>query len=100
MEKILIIRANDFDNKLDALEYIASQLKFPDYFGENLDALFDCLCDIDSKVNIALDNILPDEVSDWYEALYDTIIDAALENSNIRLYLPVDFVEDADVEQE
>ena len=88
MEKILIIRANDFDNKLDALEYIASQLKFPDYFGNNLDALFDCLLDIENKVNIAIDPVFIDESPEWYEALYDTIVDAAFENENIHLYFP------------
>ncbi len=30
-----------------AREYIAEQLGFPDYYGKNLDALFDCLTDLD-----------------------------------------------------
>jgi RNAse (barnase) inhibitor barstar len=88
MEKILIIGANDFDKKKEALGYIASELDFPSYFGGNLDALFDCLCDIEDKVNIAIDPIEVDESPDWYEALYDTIVDAALENENINLFFP------------
>ena len=32
---------------MDALyDLLASELMFPDYFGKNLDALFDCLCDL------------------------------------------------------
>lgn len=33
-----------------AHEYIASVLKFPDYYGRNLDALFDCLCEYSGMI--------------------------------------------------
>jgi|GEM_PF-5594467 len=88
MEKILIIGANDFKKKKEALGYIASELDFPSSFGGNLDALFDCLCDIENKVNIAIDPAVVDESPNWYEALYETIVDASHENENIHLYFP------------
>lgn len=88
MEKILVIRENDFKRKKDAMEFIAENLEFPDYFGGNLDALFDCLIDIEEKTNIAIDPIFDDESSEWYMSLFDTIVDAALDNENIHLYFP------------
>lgn len=33
-------------DKLGTLDAIASALSFPDYFGRNLDALYDCLTDL------------------------------------------------------
>lgn len=95
MEKILIIRESDFKTKADALEHIASELGFPSYFGGNLDALFDCLCDLDEDTNIAFDNPVFGESPEWYVMLCDTVIDAAMENECITLYCPVSF-EDMD----
>lgn len=37
-------------------EYIKSQLNFPDYYGNNLDALYDCLGDISSPYKIIIRN--------------------------------------------
>ena len=48
MEKILIIREADFEDKEEALDRIAAELGFPEYFGRNLDALYDCLCDLEA----------------------------------------------------
>ena len=39
-----------------AHEYIAEQLDFPDYYGKNLDALFDCLTDM-SECSILFTNL-------------------------------------------
>lgn len=35
-----------FDNKKELLATVAGQLKFPSYFGNNWDALYDCLRDL------------------------------------------------------
>jgi len=36
----------DINNKDDLMEDIKVKLNFPDYFGGNWDALYDCLCDL------------------------------------------------------
>lgn len=45
MRKIIL----DFDGmetREEVQEYLAEKFEFPDYYGRNLDALFDCLTDI------------------------------------------------------
>jgi RNAse (barnase) inhibitor barstar len=36
----------NLDDKLDLFRSLSGQLQFPNYFGHNWDALFDCLCDL------------------------------------------------------
>jgi RNAse (barnase) inhibitor barstar len=42
---IAIIDGNDVDTMPQFFTSIAKQLELPSYFGKNLDALYDCLCD-------------------------------------------------------
>ena len=45
----------------DGHDYLKEVFDFPDYYGKNLDALYDCLCDIGVDTEIVLINV--DEVS-------------------------------------
>ena len=60
-------------------DYLKDALNFPDYYGKNLDALYDCLCEIGEETEIVLIN--SDEVS---TDLIDTFIDAAEENDFLK----------------
>lgn len=59
--------------KKEGHDYLASELNFPDYYGKNLDALYDCLCEIECEIEL----INSDEVD---SDIIDTFKDAALEN--------------------
>jgi RNAse (barnase) inhibitor barstar len=59
--------------KKEGHDYLASELNFPDYYGKNLDALYDCLCEIKCEIEL----INSDEVD---SDIIDTFKDAALEN--------------------
>lgn len=61
--------------KKEGHDYLKEVLNFPDYYGKNLDALYDCLCEIGIETEIILIN--SDEVS---KDLIDTFIDASNEN--------------------
>ncbi|WP_405305327.1 barstar family protein [Methanobrevibacter sp.] len=60
-------------------DYLKEMLDFPDYYGKNLDALYDCLCEIGVETEIILIN--SDEVS---SDMIDTFIDAASENDFLK----------------
>lgn len=72
----------ELDGKLikkDGHDYLKKSLNFPNYYGKNLDALYDCLTDIGVDTVIVLKN--KDYVS--YE-IVDTFIDASEENSFLK----------------
>ena len=41
--RTVVIDFHDFENKQAVHEFLASHLDFPDYYGKNLDALYDVL---------------------------------------------------------
>lgn len=61
--------------KKDGHDYLMEVLDFPDYYGKNLDALYDCLCEIGVETEIVLVN--SECVS---KDLIDTFVDASFEN--------------------
>ncbi len=63
------------DSLHDALK---TALDFPDYYGKNLDALFDCLTDIDHRVHLVLAHF--EALGDWTGGFRAVLTDAAAEN--------------------
>ena len=71
----------ELDGKLikrDGHDYLKDALDFPDYYGKNLDALYDCLTEISCEIEL----INSEEVD---EDILDTFRDAAGENSLLKL---------------
>ncbi|MBQ2636812.1 MAG: barstar family protein [Methanobrevibacter sp.] len=66
--------------KKDGHDYLMEALNFPDYYGKNLDALYDCLCEIDTEIEI----INCEKVE---KDIIDTFKDAASENEFLKLIL-------------
>ena len=62
---------------------LAEALDFPAYYGSNLDALYDCLTDLHSPVQITLTNT--DALGPWGDALRRTLADAAAENPDLTI---------------
>lgn len=49
----IILDARCMDTKEEAHAYLREKLNFPEYYGENLDALYECLCEfVDTKLVI------------------------------------------------
>lgn len=58
--------------------YLKSKLELPDYFSENLDALFDSLTEMVAEISIVNSNKMD-------KALLATFVDASSENSYLKL---------------
>lgn len=76
-----------FSDKFSTHNYLKQSLGFPDYYGSNLDALYDCLVEL-SDCRILLTNSHALTKSGTYgENLLDTIRDAAEHNPGLELVL-------------
>lgn len=60
-------------------KYLKEILDFPEYYGDNLDALYDCLTDIGTYTEIILNN---DKLVD--KEIIDTFRDASNENPYLK----------------
>ncbi|MDO5831578.1 MAG: barstar family protein [Methanobrevibacter sp.] len=63
--------------KKDGHDYLMEALDFPDYYGKNLDALYDCLCEMECEIEL----INPEDVD---KDILDTFVDAASENDFLK----------------
>ena len=59
-------------------DYLSEALNFPDYYGKNLDALYDCLCEIEADIEIVDASVVDKDI-------IDTFKDAASENDFLKL---------------
>lgn len=62
---------------------IAAALSFPDWYGHNLDALYDCLTDIDAAVHLHLTDW--ETLPEWKEAFEDVFADAQADCADLTV---------------
>lgn len=87
----VLIDGKEIKNRDQLHSHMAKQLKFPTYYGKNLDALYDVLStDFSGSTVIKFKhlNILKAKLgTDYVEALVQTIMDAAEDNNRVILLL-------------
>lgn len=83
----IVIDGKNIDTKEMLHSHIASGLDFPQWYGENLDALYDCLTDITEETEISLVNseALHEKLGVYADAFEDVLRDAVYENEKIKL---------------
>ena len=87
--KIVILDAKKMLEKEKMHEYFARKFDLPEYYGKNLDALFDCLCEINNPTLIKLknENALNDSTKD---SLIQLFRDVCNENELVKFELVKD----------
>lgn len=63
--------------KEEGHDYLMDVLNFPEYYGKNLDALYDCLCEINCEIELI-------NSSDVEGEIIETFKDAARENDFLK----------------
>ena len=63
--------------KEEGHDYLMEALDFPDYYGKNLDALYDCLCEIECEIELINSEYVDEDI-------IDTFKDAADENDFLK----------------
>jgi ribonuclease inhibitor len=67
--------------------YLKELFDFPDYYGENLDALYDCLCDLDDTEVIVMNS---EDLNKFSLKILDVFDDVADEYGNIKITYELD----------
>lgn len=85
--KDITIDCRGFVPRSDLHKAFADALSFPDHYGNNLDALHDCLTDISEPVRIRLLNWDAAEKSlgNYARSTKRAILDAAVHNPNLAV---------------
>lgn len=65
-------------------DYLKEQLQFPEYYGKNLDALYDCLTDLD---DLEITITAPKEDGAIFQRVVRIFKACAKENDGIKLHL-------------
>ncbi len=85
--KVIQINAAEFSTPQEVQEYLMEALSFPDYYGGNLDSLYDGLTEVDEKIKIIVSNKIADEenLGEYGERLLAVFETAVQDNDNLEL---------------
>ena len=78
---IYLLDGKDMTSRDEAYRVIAAEMAFPEYFGNNLDALYDCLSarSTDNAVLFVNTAILEENLGEYAGKILDCFRDAAAE---------------------
>lgn len=84
--KTVLLDGAQIHTRVEFHEELARQLGFPLWYGKNLDALFDCLTDIQEETWIQIQNTekLEANLGKYWAGIQKVFCDAQKENEYIR----------------
>lgn len=85
--KTIIIDGNEIISMSDIHSIFAEELDFPEWYGKNLDALYDCLGDVTEELEIVIENKseLEENLGISFEKLCRLLEDISTENDYISV---------------
>lgn len=78
----ITLKLDKFSKKEELHSYLKKKMKFPDYYGENLDALFDCLTDISTDTAVDIKYNADNELQ---RAVLAVFSDAVSQNTHLAI---------------
>lgn len=79
--KEILIDCTSIENSRQLHERLAELLDFPEYYGKNLDALYDCLTELDTPTHLTLANF--GNLGPFSRGFGRVLIDSAAGNPNL-----------------
>lgn len=89
----ILIDEDSFSVVGEVHEFLARELGFPSYYGANLDALNDCLGDIDEPTAFTIfvaSGVQEGEYAEWFPKLVRCLLRAAKENNALEVVVHAD----------
>lgn len=78
----IVLDARCMDTKESAHAYLQEKLEFPEYYGKNLDALYECMCELSDKELIILHRR---EAQNYYLRVESVFRKAEEENKELNI---------------
>ena len=83
--KNVIIDCEKLLHRKEVHLYLAQMLDFPDYYGKNLDALFDCLTDMEECIVVLKDESALYQTDNYGTKVLKVLEEAAQANPKLKL---------------
>ncbi len=84
---MILLDATQMTTREAAHRYLAEQLELPDYYGRNLDALYDCLTDLeDTEITFRNSDLAENS---YFERILEVFQEAAMDNPRLSIHFPV-----------
>ena len=85
----IVLSGREMSSRKAAHDHIAQQLSLPDYYGRNLDALYDLLTERSEETLLVVSEsaAIIEALGDYGNALLDTLRDAALNTPSLDIQI-------------